>query len=155
MSTLFPGYESKSVDIVSGLIQIMEAEGVGHWRPLGDFPNDGLPAIFIGDPLQGPTHAIGINAYTVSTDDEPGVDLIGVQFYIRTSESTPMKALQTADKLEAIFHGREYQNLEGWHIPVMWRNSLANLGPNENNHYQMTDSYHLYVDIYRKAADNG
>lgn len=156
-AALFGVQPTMTVDVAAGIIQKMQDAGLGIWTDEGEtFPEDmELPAIFPGPPLAQPIYAIGVNIYPVVAEEHPGVDLLGVQFQVRTPSSTPEQALALADKLEDTFHGIEYQDLMGWHIPIMWRNSFANLGPNDNDHYQITDSYHLYIDKNKEGGNHG
>lgn len=155
MNILSQFKQSKTVDLYAWVIGLMVEEGLGRWSETEELPEADTPAISISDLGTKSIRALGVNLYTLNTDVEPGVDKMGVTFRIRTPESIPLEAVGIADKLEDVFHGREYDIFESWHIPAMWRQSLADLGPNENDHYQLTDTYHFYVDIYRKAADNG
>ena len=152
---ILDGYNTKTAELAAGLITILVQEGVGRWCETEPLPEGDTPAISLGDVGTHPIRALGLNIYTAQTDVEPGVDKIGAVFLIRTPEQNPLEAVKIADKLEDVLHGREHNFFKRWHVPVMWRHSLADLGPNENGHYQLTDTYHFYVDIYREAADNG
>lgn len=150
--TVLEGFAgSKTVDLYAGIIEILVAQGLGRWSETEELPEGDVPAISIG--MLGTTaiRAIGVNLYTLNTDVEPGVDKMGVTFRIRTPESNPLEGVRIADKLEDVFHGQEHSIFRTWHIPAIWRHSLADLGPNENDHYQFTDTYHFYVDIYREG----
>ena len=153
--TILEGHSSKTVDLTAGIVSLLVQHGIGRWSETGALPEGDTPAIALGDIGTHPIRALGLNLYTVKTDQEPGVDKMGVVFRIRTPETNPLEAVKLADKLEDVFHGREHNFFKKWHIPGMWRHSLADLGPNENDHYQLTDTYHFYVDIYREEADNG
>ena len=154
--TILGNFEkSKTVDLYAWIIGLLVDEGLGRWSETEELPEAETPAISIGELGTKSIRALGVNLYTLNTDIEPGVDKMGVTFRIRTPETIPLDAVTIADKLEEVFHGREYDIFETWHIPAMWRHSLADLGPNENDHYQLTDTYHFYVDVYREAADNG
>lgn len=153
--TIMNEYQSKSVDIAAGFITILTENGLGRWDETGTLTEADTPAIFLGPIGDSPIRALGLNLYVLTMDAEPGVDKMSMAFSIRTPEPNPVAAITLADALEDTFHGREHQLLRKWHIPIMWRHSLADLGPNDNGHYQLTDTYHFYIDIYRKAADNG
>ena len=153
--TILEEYKTKTAELVAGIIGILCQENLGRWSEDGALPEADTPAISLGDIGTHPIRALGLNIYTVKTDTEPGVDHMGVVLQIRTPGQNPLEAIQIADKLEDVFHGREHDFFKKWHIPAMWRHSLADLGPTEAGHYQLTDTYHFYVDTYREAADNG
>lgn len=147
--------ESRLAELYGGIVRILVENEIGRWSDDTELEEGPIPAITLGKPEVEPIRMLTLNLYPLTTDEEPGVDKMGAVFLIRTPETHPLKAVSIADKLEDVFHGREHEMLSKWHVPVMWRHSLADLGPNENDHYQLTDTYHFYVDIYRKAADNG
>lgn len=150
--TIFDDYQTKTADLYAGVIKLLCEAGIGRWDETEALPEDDIPAMFLGKPGPTPTRALALNIYTLNTDIERGVDKMGLSIRIRTPEEIPLEAVQLADKLEDLFHGREHVHLlEGkWHIPVMWRHSLADLGPNEAGHYQLTDTYHFYVDVQER-----
>lgn len=149
--TIFDDYQTKTADLYAGVVTILREAGLGLWTEGGTVSGDDDTLIVLGKPGPTPTRALALNIYTLNTDIEPGVDKMGLAILIRTPEEIPLEAVQLADKLEDLFHGREHDLLEGkWHIPVMWRHSLADLGPNENGHYQLTDTYHFYVDVQER-----
>lgn len=152
--TILAGHESKTVDLTAGIVSLLVQHNIGRWSETAQLPEADTPAISLGDIGTVPIRALGLNVYTVKTDVERGVDHMGVVFLIRTPEKIPLEAVKVADKLEDTFHGREHNFFRKWHIPVMWRHSLADLGPNENDHYQLTDTYHFYVDTYREADND-
>lgn len=148
--TIFDDFHTKTADLYAGVIKLLCDAGLGDWDETGILPEDDIPAIFLGKPGPIPTRALALNIYTLNTDIERGVDKMGLSILIRTPEEIPLEAIQIADKLEDFLHGREHIYLlesSKWHIPIIWRHSLADLGPNENGHYQLTDTYHFYVDV--------
>lgn len=148
--------DSKTPQILGGFIRLMTDAGIGVWNESGDYTDDmDPPGIYPGDIPHTMNQGLGVHPYPVSMDTKPGVDVLGIQVLIRTKGSNSLKAIAVADQLEAAFHGLEHQILGGWHCPLIWRNSLAVLGPNDNNNYQITDNYYMYIDVYRKAAENG
>lgn len=145
--TIFNDFQTKTVDLYAGFVELLSDAGLGRWDETEVLPEDDIPAISLGKPGPTPTRALALNIYTLNTDIERGVDKMGLSILIRTPEEIPLEAIQIADKLEDFLHGREHDLLKSWHIPVIWRHSLADLGPNENGHYQLTDTYHFYVDV--------
>lgn len=149
---------SKTIDITRGFIDMLDAAGIGFWsytdEPYPDDPD--RPGIFFGALPYQPVNALGVHPYPVMMDAEPGTDVLAIQVRIRTDTTAPDPAIAIADQLEATFHGREHLDLRGWHIPLMWRNSLAVLGEGDAGNFEITDNYYMYVDISnRKAAYHG
>lgn len=149
--------DSKTPLITAGFIQLIAEQGIGTWVDPDEPYDDSVdPAgIFLGEIPPDAESGIGINPYPVMMDTEPGVDVMGIQVMVRNRGRRPDEALAVADRLEETFHGISHQNFGGYNIPLIWRNSLAALGPNDNGNYQLTDNYYMYIDVYRKAAENG
>jgi|SRR5690625_995448 len=149
--------ESKTPQVVGGFIRLMVAAGIGQWldETMPYTPGMDPPGIISGPLPPELDSGLGVNPYPVMTDTEPGVDVLGIQVMIRTKGPRVDKAMAVADWLEETFHGLDQQTFGGYNIPLIWRNSLANLGPNDDNNYQITDNYYMYIDVYRKAAENG
>jgi|SRR5690625_574176 len=148
--------DSKTPQILGGFIHLMTEVGIGTWDPDGLYSDEtDPPGIVLGELPHELNSVLGINPYPVMMDTEPGVDVLGVQIMIRTQGPRVDQAMAVADRLEATFHGLENQDFGGYNLPLIWRNSLANLGPNDTGNYQITDNYYMYIDVYRKAAQNG
>lgn len=149
---------SKTTEITDGFIDMIDKAGIGFWSKdvaYEDDPNK-PPGIYFGAIPHDPANALGIHPYPVGMDAAPGVDVMAIQVRIRTATTDPGPAVYIADQLEAEFHGREHLNLGGWHIPLIWRNSLAVLGENDSGNFEITDNYYMYVDISnRKVAHHG
>lgn len=148
---------SKTSEITFGFIDMMHEARIGFWSETEAYPDDpDRPGIFFGAMPHQPVNALGVHPYPVMMDAEPGTDVLAIQVHIRTDTTAPDPAIAIADQLEATFHGREHLTLGGWHIPLMWRNSLAVLGEGDTGNFEITDNYYMYVDISnRKAAYHG
>lgn len=148
---------SKTSEITAGFIAMMHAEKIGFWSETvayQDTPN--RPGIIFGALPYSPVNALGVHPYPVTMDAQPGTDVLAIQVRIRTGSTAPDPAIAIADQLEATFHGREHLMFGGWHIPLMWRNSLAVLGETDSGSFEITDNYYMYVDIpNRKVAHHG
>lgn len=150
-------HTTKTATITAGFIAMMHAAEIGYWsetEAYGEWPH--RPGIVFGQLPSEPVNALGVHPYPVSTDTQPDVDTLGIQVRIRTDSPYPDDALRIADQLEEFFHGREHLTFGDWHVPVMWRHSVAVLGPNTNDHFEITDNYYMHVDIpNRKVAYHG
>ena len=141
--------QSPTVAIARDLVQSLVDTGVGAWNSQGVYSN-GQYGFVIGALPRELSQVIGLTPYAVSTDTEPGVDTQGFQFRIRTGSADPNPAIGIADMLLERLHGVEGLRLGGFNIPLIWRNSLADLGLDEAGRYEITDNYYMYVD--RRSA---
>lgn len=137
--------QSPTLEVVKDLLQVLASTGVGAWNAEG-FYSEGQYGFVIGALPPTPNQVIGVNVYTVSVDTEPGVDTIGVQFRIRTGSPDPNPAFGITDMLMDRLHGVEGVKFGGFNIPLIWRNSLGDLGLDESSRYEVTDNYYMYVD---------
>lgn len=136
---------SPTLGIVDDLISAVVAAGIGAWDPNGIY-KEGQYGFVIGALPSTPSAVIGVNAYPVSVDVEPGTDIQGVQFRIRTGSRDPRPAYGITDGLMDTLHGVSDLMLGGFHVPLIWRNSLGDLGLDESGRYEVTDNYYMYVD---------
>lgn len=136
---------SPSVQIVHDLIQVLVGAGIGTWDDEG-FYSEGQYGFVIGALPPTPNQVIGVNYYTVSVDTEPGVDTVGIQFRIRTGSADPRPTFGITDMLMDTLHGVGGLVLGGFNVPLIWRNSVGDMGLDESSRYEVTDNYYIYVD---------
>jgi hypothetical protein len=137
--------DSLTLDLAAGFIDLMVNEAhVGTWKEDG-YKNGDL-GIVIGAMPQAPADLIAITPYVAQVDVEPGVDVRAFQVRIRSGSRDPRPCIQAVDRLHDTLNGLGPVTLGGHSVPLIWRNSLADLGLDTSDRYEITDNYYLYVD---------
>lgn len=137
--------DSPTLAIAKDFVTLLTAVGIGKWDDEGIYP-EGQFGYVIGALPSTPNAVIGVNPYTVSVDTEPGTDILGIQLRIRTGSRDPRPGFAIADRFMDTLHGVTGIRLGGFNIPLIWRNSLGDLGLDESARYEVTDNYYMYVD---------
>lgn len=139
------GHDSLTLEVTAGLIADLAAANIGVWRENGIY-QEGEYGIVLGQLPHTPATMIGVTPYMHNPDVEPGTDQMAVQIRIRTNSRDPRTVIHTLDRVFDTLHGVEHKVYGRWHIPLIWRHLLADLGPDDNGRYEVTDNYHMYVD---------
>lgn len=139
--------DSLTLDVTAGVISMLVEAGIGTWDETGIYTEATTPpGIVVGRLPQTPAAVIGVNPYIAQMDAQPGTDIRAVQIRIRTPSRDPRPAIRTVDQLEELLHGRENLTFSGHPVPLIWRHSLADLGVNDQDQYELTDNYYMFVD---------
>lgn len=139
-----------TVDLLTGLAQILADGNAGVWDPAGVYTADQVGITITGIP-QAPDRIICLTAYPVQ--DTPGlVDVTaGVQIRIRGTRD-PRVAEDLADAVYDLLHGRSSYTAAGVAVAQSWRQSYAQLGPDGNGRWERSDNY--YVQAARPNTHN-
>lgn|GEM_PF-1797666 len=137
--------DSLTLDLTAGFVALLVDAGAGTWRETGIYTT-GERGIVIGALPQTPGDLLGITPYVAQSDVEPGVDVRAFQVRVRSGSRDPRPALAVVDLLHDTLNGLQPGNLGGHSVPLIWRATLADLGLNADDRYEITDSYYLYVD---------
>ncbi|QKN87598.1 hypothetical protein QEN63_gp13 [Streptomyces phage Vondra] len=131
---------SYTTDIVEGLAELLDEQGLGVYGPLDKpYPSDGT-AIVIGFMPAVPDPVICLTPYPV--EDTGGTDAItAVQVRMRAGRD-PRKVYALADAVCDLLHGREHFRLRGVPVALMWRQSEAQLGLDSNGRMEMSANYY-------------
>ncbi|WP_291280011.1 minor capsid protein [Galactobacter sp.] len=147
MTVTPPAAESMTLDLVGGFIGLMVRAGIGTWDDTGNgLYKAGDMGIVIGTMPQTPADLISVTPYVAQVDVEPDVDVRAIQVRIRTGSRDPRPAIGIVDRLHDTLNGLGPVTLGGWNVPLIWRNSLMDLGLDTSDRYEITDNYYLYVD---------
>lgn len=137
-------------DVIIGVAELLADADVGSWSPTGTYGSTDT-AIVTGRLPQRPLSAIGLTPYPVldevgqPSDDRLGI--LGVQLRFRGRSIDIRDAQDLQDAAFDVLHNREYTNLHGRIIPLIWRAVSAPPETNENDQYEIADSY--YFHYYR------
>lgn len=130
-----------TTSLLAGLAQLLDDGGVGVWNPDGTYTTDQVGITITGVPQQ-PDRIICLTDYLV--EDTPGlVDVtVGVQFRFRGTRD-PRVIKDLADGVYDVLHGRANFTAGGVAVAQLWRQSFAQLGPDQNGRWERTDNYYL------------
>lgn len=137
--------DSLTLAVTGGLIAELAAAGAGVWDETGIY-KEGDWGIVFGRLPHSPATMIGVLPYMHNPDVEPGTDQMAVQVRIRSDSPSPVSVITVLDKVFDTLHGIEHKQWGGYHVPVVWRHFFADLGPDQNGRYEVTDNYYMYVD---------
>lgn len=131
------GYTS---DLVLGLAELLDAEGVGVYRedtPYG--PDD--TAIVQRSMPDAPDRAVCLTPYPV--DDDVTTDAVtGVQVRYRAGVD-PNDVLDLGDAILAVLHNRRGYQLRSVRVAVSWRQSEALLGQDAHGRDERTSNFYF------------
>ncbi|PXA77932.1 minor capsid protein [Auritidibacter sp. NML100628] len=140
-----PIRDSITLETTAGFIALMVEAGVGTWNEDGLYQPDDW-GIVVGRLPHTPAKLIGVTPYVARVDAQPRVDERAIQVRYRSASPDPRPLIILVDRLHDHIHGRSNINLGGHHVPLIWRHSLADLGADQNNQYEITDNYYFYLD---------
>lgn len=136
------------VDLLTGIGQLLDTAGVGKWLTAGTYAADDV-ALTIDQLPSGHAQAVAMALYPV--EDSAGTDsIVGVQFWVRGKPKDRLSSKNIADSLFDALHGIESTTIAGIPIIRVWRQSGANLGPDENDRQELSENY--YVQLTRTGT---
>lgn len=125
--------------IVTGLAEILAAEGLGVYRPDGVYADDEI-GIFLHRMPEAPARAYAITPYPV--EDTGLSDVVdGVQIRMRAGPD-PRDVLDMADAVRDLLHMREGVVAGGVRLSLIWRQSQAPMGQDEHGREELTSNYY-------------
>ncbi|MFF4177653.1 MULTISPECIES: minor capsid protein [unclassified Streptomyces] len=131
---------SYTTDLVEGLAELLNAQGLGTYGPPDEpYPTKGT-AVVIGFMPAAPDAVICLTPYPV--EDTGGTDAItAVQVRMRAGRD-PREVYALADAVCDLLHGRENTCLRGVPVALMWRQSEAQIGLDANGRMEMSANYY-------------
>jgi hypothetical protein len=131
-------------DLLTGAAEYLAAAGVGVWSPTGTY-TDTDTGIVIGRMPATPDRAIVLALYDVDTTSLSHV-LAGLQVRCRgprTSDPRPVSDL--ADAVYEALHGAQHVTLGGVRVPLIWRQSHAWIGADDNRREETASNFYLHA----------
>lgn len=138
--------ETHDADLLTGLAELLAAEGVGVYTPDSVLPA-GSTGIVLGKTPDEPDRAIGLTPYPV-TDDDSTDAVTGVQARMRAGSNTT-DLVQLSNDVFRVLHNRTDYQVRGVQVEVSWRNSQAWIG--QDTHGRMELSANYYVRTVRSG----
>lgn len=131
-------------DLLNGLAQLLEDNGVGDWKPGGAYTSSDT-GIYIGASPPGPARAIVLAQYGVDEHVSLPHVVAGVQ--VRTRAGPDPTAVQDLD--DAVFdvlHGLTDVTFGEAHVKQMYRRSNTSLGQARDSVDRWERSSNYYAD---------
>ena len=130
-------------DVVTGLAQLFEDEGIGSWATTGAYPSNAV-GIVVGDLPLSPSNVIGITPYPVVRPGEVA-RFLGVQLRFRAADQRVL--WERSEVVDALLDGRGLTVLNGRVITGFSRVSagpVESAGPSDLP--ELVSSFHLVTD---------
>lgn len=132
-----------TTDLLVGLAEHLDAQGVGTWAPSGVFPA-GATAIVLRVVPPTPDRCITLTAYTV-TNAPTGDAVQGVQVRTRAA-GFPTQVDDLDDEIYRLLHSAEGLVFGGVKVHKVWRQSQSPLGVDGDGRAMNTANYYLIID---------
>ena len=137
-----------TTDLLTGLAQMLDAEGIGVWQPDGLYAADQV-AIVLSVVPQSPDAVIVLSSYSVTDDPIQADSITGVQIRTRSAGQDPRPTDDLADSIFDLLHGAAGLVLGGIKAQLVYRSSWTPLGEDQNRRHERSDNY--YFETYRPA----
>ena len=134
------GYSSR---LMTGLGQLLDAEGLGVFNTAGTYPADAW-AVFLGLTPDKPDKAVTLMTYPVEDTDLTSV-ITGVQFRLR-GQRDPREVENMSDALYDLLHNRQHYQLNGVPVNLSWRQSGAWMGQDANQRIERVENFYLRTE---------
>lgn len=139
---------SYTTDVVEGLAELLDEQGLGTYGPPDEpYPTSGT-AIVLGVMPAQPDRVLCLTPYPIQ--DTAGPEAItAVQVRMRAGRD-PRAAYDLADEVFDVLDGREHYRLRAVPVSLSWRQSEASLGLDANGRMELTANY--YFRTLRRTA---
>lgn len=138
-----------TTDLLTGLAEHIAGAGIGVWRTAGAYAADETGIVLDVVP-QSPDNVIVLSAYSVSDDRVHADSVTGVQIRTRTEGQDPRPTDDLADDIFGLLHGASGLTLGGVAVQLVYRQSWAPLGADQNQRHERSDNY--YLETWRPAT---
>lgn len=132
--------DTHDVDLLVGLAELLDAEGIGAYRPASVLP-DGATGIVLGKMPEAPDRALCLTPYPVADDDSTD-SVTGIQARMRAG-TDPSAVVQLANDVFNALHNRQTYELRGVRVEISWRNSQAWIGQDGRGRMELTSNYYF------------
>lgn len=134
--------------LTTSIAGLLDAAGVGVWRPTGPDYTDSETGIFYGAIGPSPDKAIGVSVYGQQDDIETTVQTRSVQIRYRGAPGVPNGADIVADA--------GFEALQGtYHVPGIariTRSFVSNLGADTSGRQERADNYTIVLDALEASS---
>ncbi|WP_406412061.1 minor capsid protein [Streptomyces halstedii] len=138
---------SYTTDLLDGLARLLDAAGIGTYRPTGAYTK-GETAITIGTMPPVPDRVICLDAYAVEESAALTDTTTGVQVWTRAGPD-PRDAIALDDDVFGLLQGSGPYLWGVARVQLIYRQSAAGLGTDVNGCWQRTSNF--YCRAHRAA----
>lgn len=132
--------ETHDVDLLVGLAELLDAEGIGAYRPASVLP-EGTTGIVLGKMPEAPDRALCLTPYPVADDDSTD-SVTGIQARMRAG-TDPSAVVQLANDVFSVLHNRQVYEVRGVRVEISWRNSQAWIGQDGRGRMELVSNYYF------------
>jgi hypothetical protein len=132
--------ETHDADLLQGVAELLQAEGIGIYAPDAVLPVNST-GIVLGKVPDGPDRVIGLTPYPVADDDSTD-SVTGIQARMRAG-TNPLQLVQLANSLFTALHNRRSYDVRGVRVEISWRNSQAWIGQDTHGRMELTANYYF------------
>jgi hypothetical protein len=130
-------------DLLAGVAQLLDADGVAVWNPTGAYTNSEI-GIVVGPPSQSPPSLVALMTYNNADDPAASDSSVFLQVRSRAPDDDFRKASDLDDAAFNSLQGLR-STVNGVRIVYGKRNSSMQLGVDGNGRQEMTSNYELMV----------
>lgn len=134
----------KVSEVLTGIAEFLDGEGVGVWRPEGTYTSDEV-AVTLKSLPAAPDNAVAVAAYHVGDDLVlPDVEVL-LQLRFRAARGSRTAVDDLADSAFDVLHGRHMFSAGALTVQRARRLSVAPLGADDNGREERADNYALIL----------
>lgn len=132
--------ETHDVDLLVGVAELLDAEGVGTYSPASVLPPD-VTGIVLGKMPDGPDRALCLTPYPVADDDSTDA-VSAIQARMRAGTDVTA-VVQLANDVFRVLHNRTDYQVRGVQVEISWRNSQAWMGQDTRGRMELTANFYF------------
>ena len=131
-------------DLMAGLAQFLEDQGVGSFNSTGAAYASNAPSIYFDVVPASPDRVIVLTPYGASDDPSLSETEVAVQVRVRGTKD-PRTAYELDDKAFEAFQNVPRTVMGGVTVVGLWRTSSAYMGVDANGRHERTSNYAVRV----------
>jgi Bacteriophage minor capsid protein len=135
-------------DLLTGLAELLAAQGVASWYPTGAFPaSPPHPPVALRSLPDKPDRAYSLDAFTEVDTEDAGLSDVTTAVQLQSRGVDPDDVDDVADAAWEVLHGAEMltlgSGLAAVHVSLIYRRSTARLGVDGRGRYERSCNYYI------------
>lgn len=128
--------------LAHGLAEHLAAEGIGVYRPAGNYLENEV-GIVIGTVPAAPARVLVLSPYPLVDDADQADSVLGLQVRARSGGPDPRESLDRLDDVFDLLHGATHLDLGGALVHLAMRTSSVPMSRDQSGRYEHADTYQL------------
>lgn len=137
-------------DLLTGLAQYLQAQGVGVYKTSGYAPTD--TAIVFGEPPTAPDRIVALTLYSATDHPKQNLSTVRLQLMMRGAAENSLDVGDLATQAFAALQGVESLDFGTAHLVQCGRVSAVPLGLDSNRRSTRADNYQIDVNTPYSAG---